>query len=372
MRNILLVGEWNSNNYGDQVICFCVESMLYQYIPSLNLIRFDTTWGLGYNMRKKADFLCHRIWYKLFDNVEKRTKSFQDYRTKWVREDINSFKYDKVELIIFCGGQMFLDYFIYSINEIVKYAVNKNIPILWNACGGGMCSSLSLNLFKNMLRSPVPQILSVRDNLDFFQKDLCEKSYIVPDPAICVPVIEDVIVKQKQNKIGLGIMNPSAFKEVVMTDDELITFWASLIQYLNAQNVKWELFTNGSDEDNAFLHRLKNILNITSEHIAPFPHSGLELINIISSYKKVISFRLHSHIISYALKIPSFGFIWDKKVYDFFCLTENEDSVMPLSSISIDPVVSFIHSSVGNFSKLDVLQNSAKDNLIQNTLNLLD
>ncbi|HFI0063786.1 TPA: hypothetical protein ACGORR_002024, partial [Streptococcus suis] len=43
-----------------------------------------------------------------------------------------------------------------------------------------------------------------------------------------------------------------------------------------------------------------------------------ELVQTISKFNRIISFRLHSHIISRALSIPSIALIWDNKVEEFF------------------------------------------------------
>ena len=83
----------------------------------------------------------------------------------------------------------------------------------------------------------------------------------------------------------------------------------------------WKLFTNGDISDERVVDKLLIELGISyrkSELVLPRAIDAESLIFNITSFKKIISFRLHSHIIAASFGIPSYGFVWDSKVRDFF------------------------------------------------------
>ena len=48
------------------------------------------------------------------------------------------------------------------------------------------------------------------------------------------------------------------------------------------------------------------------------PRNAEELIKIITGFRKIIAFRMHSQIVAVSYGVPSFGFVWDDKIKDFY------------------------------------------------------
>nr|WP_300902252.1 polysaccharide pyruvyl transferase family protein [uncultured Acetatifactor sp.] len=83
----------------------------------------------------------------------------------------------------------------------------------------------------------------------------------------------------------------------------------------------WKIFTNGAPYDEEIVDRLLNDLGIHDKKnklVLPRAMDAESLVNNITSFEKIISFRLHSHIIAASFGIPSYGFAWDSKVREFF------------------------------------------------------
>lgn len=114
-----------------------------------------------------------------------------------------------------------------------------------------------------------------------------------------------------------------------------------------------------------------NNINRDNVSAAPLPDNGSQLVKQIASYSKIVSFRLHSHIIAYSCKIPSFGFIWDDKVKDFFAMTGNMGNCCELNNINIADIVHFAEAGESHFDKLDLLQQESENSLISNVCNIV-
>lgn len=363
-KNILLVGEWYSANLGDQILCSCVQNIILKNFKRINTIKFDTTYGNGMSWKKKISVLPHRIRYKFNKDVKQRTDDYNRLKCNWIKSDLRSLN-ENIDIIIVCGGQIFLDYFVDNIRLIVNYAHLNSIPIIWNAVGAGKCTDKTIGIFKECLESKLNKTITVRDNLPFFVNKLNVIPKLIPDTAITV---SDFITvdKNNENLIGLGVMNPNDFKDFNIPSHVIEFFWINLTKKLDENNINWEFFTNGAASDIDFLQRLLTKLDNTKIKVAPRPRNPIDLTTIINKYNKIVSFRLHSHIIAYSYRIPSLGLKWDYKVSDFFKMTQNEENVITLDNINIQNVVTFIKKGNSNFEYLNNLKKEITDSIISN------
>lgn len=78
------------------------------------------------------------------------------------------------------------------------------------------------------------------------------------------------------------------------------------------------MFCNGSEADYKMLKNIVNRKNLNKDQYLIRPKTAQDLVNIISNFDKIISFRLHSHIIASSIGIPTIGISWEKKVNQFF------------------------------------------------------
>lgn len=362
-NNVLLVGEWASSNLGDQILCNCVEYLLKENFHNIKINRFDISNGFGLDIVKKIKWLPYRIFYKFFSTEEKRNRCYRRLKAIWIKKDLELNK-TKTDLIVFCGGQMFMDYFALQIESVVEYSKEKNIPIFWNACGAGKCNENSIRILKKCLLNTPKGYLTIRDNKKFFSDILKSDPILIPDPALFSSIFKSDIIKRSDSLIGIGIMDPTYFNEYHIDKDSLTLFLVDLIKYLIKIGYKIELFTNGSSSDETYLQEIFNRIDNKELSVASCPQNGTDLINIISSYYKIISFRLHSHIVSYSCQIPSFGIIWDNKVKDFFIMTGNETNLCSLDDLKKEIIENFIKIGTTSFQALDNLKKESLNSLV--------
>lgn len=377
MKNILLIGEWKSPNLGDSVLCNCCYKYIEKELPEHNLIKFDLSFGINpshsqywlYDKLGRLLSILYRLSRKSLSNL---TLSLSNLRSKIFLK--SSFKQlPHIDYIIFCGGQIFLDYFTYCISEIVLYAESKKIPIIWNACGGSELSSLSTKILNRCINSPMTKLISVRDNISDFKR-INPKAKLVPDTAVLVSETYSYSNRQK-NLIGLGVMSYNLIKERLkesVSENDVLVFWSNLIAKIEKAGLEWQFFTNGDPGDyNTALQFLQQLgyKNINS-HICDKPSSDCELVNLVSKFDAIVSFRLHSHIIAYSLGIPSYGLAWDPKVIDFFALSNRQKYCSSLGELNPDKAFDFISCKEKSISQ-SLLIETAKQHMYNDIITQL-
>jgi polysaccharide pyruvyl transferase WcaK-like protein len=102
------------------------------------------------------------------------------------------------------------------------------------------------------------------------------------------------------------------------------------------REIKWKIFTNGTHKDYEFAKHILLKMCYSSNQINFLiqrqPKNPKDLVEIISGFKGIISFRLHSHIVAYSLKVPGVGIVWDNKVSFFYSSINRNDSCFKLNN----------------------------------------
>ncbi|WLR49054.1 polysaccharide pyruvyl transferase family protein [Halobacillus litoralis] len=363
---VLLIGERYSTNLGDGVICESVEHMLSE-IEGIKIKTVDISGREGYreyknlNTNNKVKNLKRNI-----KEIAKGTGLDIDYykfrkaynnRKQYIKEVCN----EDFDLAVFAGGQMFKDTFVFSIKSFVEVLSEKNIPVIFNACGVGNIQNYKLqNLLKSALSTKNISSVTTRDDIDtlnnYYLKSTSINAVTTFDPAIWV---RDIYETRKKNSevTGLGVMDVNHIDNL-----ELIDFWINIISNLNTKKIKWKLFCNGDERD---YQLSKDILtkagydnNDLDEYICKRPKTPKELVELISTFKSIISFRLHSHIIAYSLDIPAVALVWDEKVR-YFYRTLNEDQRCKTISSDIEELINELEDAECRGYN-DVLRNHQK------------
>lgn len=238
--------------------------------------------------------------------------------------DFSQVKY--VDAVVFAGGiikctnENFWQYMPEIINEAQKY----NVPVFLSAIGVEKfypddIRSVSL---KNAINQPCVKGISVRDDIETLKRDYIEskhiKIYSVYDPAVwCAKTYKKYIKKTSKNNdlVGLGITREKLFADYgnEQIDRQFqLDFWKDIITELDKRNVKWKVFTNGDTYDEIFAKEVLSYVGHGEKLSAPL--DAQTLVSDISQFSSVIAGRMHSNIISYALSIPSIGFVWNQKL----------------------------------------------------------
>ncbi|WP_251919958.1 polysaccharide pyruvyl transferase family protein [Lactococcus lactis] len=321
MKKIAIIGEFYSTNLGDAAIVDTVKNMVESNGIEAEIFDFGarSNWNFDIEVKHYHGILkvAKKIIHPLYLNINKtfglknQRHRISDYS---YFDDINSEEFGGV---IFAGGQLFSDYFVKEIINLVKLFSNREINISFNSIGIGKISDENIDKLCKCLKNPKVKYISMRDGSDLLKDrgitvtdsfdSVVSNSFIFSD----LSKINFAVDSCFKNKIGLGIM------KIATKEDKLLEFWKSLINNIEKLGYEWEIFTNGDPWDNDFGEQLLKYIGRKDKSVLA-PKEWKDLVKIIQSFDKIMSFRMHSHIIAYSYNIPSFAFSWDKKIETFF------------------------------------------------------
>jgi polysaccharide pyruvyl transferase WcaK-like protein len=374
---ISVVGEYYSSNLGDPVIVDSVCYLIKKVDSGINLNIVDLS---AREPRKSSSDYTKRGLQgnKVFKNMKYINKNILMFArsvrnlNKWLNRDKNRVEsyFDKMfagsNAIIIAGGQLIMNnnlVFPLRLNSIIKYAKNHNIPVYFNACGVQKYyrTTLGVLILKKLLNDNIVRKITTRDDIDTLGKYVNSSGKIgkVLDSAVVCSEAYGIKKHEHSNVVGLGVIAADMYKRYAdrtgdsryfITEPELLLFWKNLIEGLNQRYIKWKIFTNGSEIDNDFAYKLMELLDISRDACFEYPVQPKELVEVISQYKTIISHRLHSHIISFSLGIPSIGLIWDKKTLDFATEIKREDFFYNIKTSTIDEIINVLEDVSFNHS----------------------
>lgn len=317
---LLLIGERYSENLGDAVICETVRKLIQSKFNDIEITDFDISGRSGYNkyysIRELRRNKCPG-YKKIFLTVLLRkffcgaSVNLRRYLRVLLNLNENLF-YNKFDIVLFAGGALFQDYFADLIYCIVKKCSIKCSVINFHACGIGNLSNHSIEVLRKTFRLDCVKDISVRDSYYRFVNVFGSENKVTStyDTALCCNEFYDGS-KKKIAEYGIGCI------------DCKDTFYIQkdIIRVMINSGVSWKIFTNGAPYDEEIVDRLLKELDIVdrkNEFVVSRAMDAKSLVTNITSFKKIISFRLHSHIIAASYGIPSYGFAWDLKVEEFF------------------------------------------------------
>lgn len=330
MKQIIVIGERYSTNLGDGVICQCVEKLVNKYKGKEDrVVCWDLScrkaYGEKYEMREKFwqriyRRVCSKVLFckPIKTHIQKRMGTKLYMYWSWYYERINVVKQickdTKADLVIFAGGELFKDYFLFYIEKYVKLFSRQKAKIWFNACGCDKKNTrVILKRFERVLKNKNVQRTTTRSSFNTCKELFVDSDYIFkPDPVICCADFFEG--SSEKNGIGLSIMSLEGIND---NKEHLLKFWGEIIQTLRRDNKKFKLFCNGSEEDYVFSKEVLEYTNLSAEYLLPKPYTPEELVKTITSFEKICSFRMHSLIIAYGFGIPFVGLGWDDKLYDF-------------------------------------------------------
>lgn len=332
---VLIIGECYSNNVGDQIVASITKALIGRLYPTSFIYLLDLSGRDGVNTTHigSAQTLSQQLRTKFlkyipfFDEIRKLVG--RSRRQRHYRKVINSHKYD---LAIFCGGQLINSTFTEQMRDVAKLLHHASVPTIYNSVGLGVVNEKDIKIFKKVLEYPNVKSISCRCNEIRFNKFFnFERRKVLGtfDPGICASDFYDISRKNNTTLVGLGVMSSSR-----ISDDRMIAFWKQVISFLDKKSIHWKMFYTGTWKDYLLAKQILTSLNISNVEcrINEKINTPVDIINELSQFSKIIAFRLHGHIISYSLGIPTIAIRWDKKIDDFFAKIGYSDRVFQIDS----------------------------------------
>lgn len=333
--NILLIGEYFSKNQGDPLLCRTVEKIISEKYPETNIIPFDMSGKVNFEQNfqvKEYDFKS-KMFFKVSEKIPRIMRKSPLYcmykkdEMRYIRTVCSlkeTIKSQNIQLAVFAGGSIFMDYFSGIIFLIVKLLEKEKIPVIFHACGLSHLSDDDVKVLHKAFHCKNVKSISLRDGYDVFSKRFCDvtvpiiKTY---DTALgCSKIYE--ASKTKVAEYGIGVIGKK----------ELYEFQKALIETFMKSETVWKIFLNGSDEDYQIACKLLDELGVPKEEKTKYllkkPETPEELVHIVTSFEKIVSFRMHSQIVASSFGIPNFGFVWDDKVSALYKQLGAEENCM--------------------------------------------
>lgn len=365
------MGEKYSKNLGDGVICRCVEGLVRKYAHANDVVvSLDLSCRRDYN-RKYAvtEGKFARIIGKFTDRflslrviqrrIKKRMSKGAYMYWTWERHDKKIVKAlckeNPADCVIFAGGELFKDYFLWYIQYFVEEYGKRGSRICFNACGCDVNNTpFVTQKFQKVLGHRCVKRVTTRSLPETCSQLINPEQYcFMPDPAICAA--DFFQASEKMGCIGLGIM---CLDGIHKNKNRLLDFWGNIIAQLETQNFAFKLFCNGDLGDYRFAEELVEHFGLPKDVLLPAPQTPEELVSLITGFDRICSFRMHSLIIAYAFGIPFVGLGWDKKLYDFAEYIHAKGQICNWEKDSPEAVLSkMFHFSI-DLSKQSTLKNA--------------
>ena len=319
---IILAGLTNIINYGDQFIAYSVEHLVKKSFPSVNIEMLDFE-GFIPSVKDKILIKATGVWIKL-----KSTKLvYATFKQRCYHRFAQQIE-NADGIIFICGSFKYGTQYLWAYYSIIiEIAQKYNVPVMFDAMNVQNYNSKNLKcmILKKHLNYPCVKMFTTRDGEagvvklnNYYKTNDSLKIYPVGDPAYWIKECYGIDRNCLNDVIGINLIRGNIFLDYggKITEDRLLQIYSDFIRKLDDGGYKWELFTNGMHEDFDFGKKL--LKKIEKEDVTiREPQSAKELVNIISSYSRILGARLHACICAYSLNIPIVGFFWDEKLVHF-------------------------------------------------------
>lgn len=332
-KRIGLVGLTSNKNIGDYMLAESTKFLLNKHSPDMLFLDIDV------DPRSESTYRgLRKINLKVFDVLNRYDKfAFKIYRSKYVHY-LYQYTYWWVKLnwyykkkmknldgLVFVGGG-FIKFKNQGLNyldeQILKIAKKNDIPVMYNAVGieGYDSNDIRCQRLKKALNNSTVSVITTRDDLESLSNNYITntdiKTDLVGDPVFWLGDMYPQESRTKSNIIGINLVNPNNFKRYGGNVDRytISNFYKNLIQELNMNDIDYYLYTNGMEVDQKFGVSLVESMNLPKNKLIDAPSSSKELVEITRRFDAILSARMHSGIVAYALDIPIVGLIWSSKI----------------------------------------------------------
>lgn len=337
--SILLLTNRDSDNVGDQVIEASDIGLIKAVMKNLNISEED------YVIRSHAAAIVTKKYLKTKD-VKLLAKA-----DELIKE---------CDMVVFGGAPMF-NYLYQQFYErtavTLEIAKKYNKPVIFSAIGveryeeeNAKCQRL-----KKTLNFDCVKQITTRDGIEELTKYKEKEDLViarVADPAVfAAPVFRNYAVEKvegAQKKIGIFVFRANGFKDnkINFTRDDAVKMWKDIIAELERKGYDYSLLTSGHFGDEAFLDYLIREHGIQESKCIFNVNSPERLIGLISSFDGIVSCRLHPSIISFSLKVPSVGLIWNSKVTHFYDCIGYSDRRLEVVGLEANDIVAKLEDAM--------------------------
>ena len=351
MKKIAFLGYHTDTNLGDPLICQTVEYLFKQSIPE------PTEW-VPINIRDCFD--CERTkrnkrleWIFVFLRKVSHHipwNGFYDWRVRLAAKAIENTMGD-VDWGIVAGGGVIHYTFHESwlgVCAFIRACKKKQIPVAMNAVGveGFDIHNHKCQLLYHYLNEPTVHYISTRDDFDSLKQYIAAASPIriekTVDPAIfCSSLFNNTKDEQSQT-IGIGLIRKNILRDYksCTVPIDLVEYYAQLYQGILEKGFTPSFFTNGNEEDLDIVPDIEKKLGHSIE--VSVPSSLEQLISIITSYKGIITARMHSCIIAYSYRVPAVAFVWNEKIAFWGRRINQPDNFIPISALNAPHAINIL------------------------------
>lgn len=360
MKKIAVVGLYAIKNAGDNILCEVTQYLIRQNQLGTKIVEVDVNPRVkSYTGLQKIPFLISKVLIKMsgymfsYEN-HSRFRYVYEYFMWWLKIN-HKFRTQlkDVDAIVFAGGG-FLKFrtqgLNYYVEQIVKIAKKRNIPIMMNGVGieGYDEHDIRCQRLKKAINNDCVKVITTRDDVDTLQKQYIFNPNIktarVGDPALWVPECYGVDrgVREGKKLIGVNVIRGRVYQAYgnSLSEFQLINFYKKLIGGIEERGWDWVLFSNGMAADQKFGKRLLSALGCTdSGKLWNPPANTTEFLEQITSFRCVFGARLHACITSYALDIPVVGLIWSEKLQIFSEVIGKPDSFFTEDHLHIEQIL---------------------------------
>lgn len=332
-KKVLVVGAMYSLNFGDGVICRTVADIIQKKL-GMQAVVFGISGKDSFQQAERQVLSAKMTWKKKIAKLFPFNLYIAVRSTKRLKEKLRRCDPAEYDMVVFAGGQLFMQCFVDYIYEIVKWADSAAVPVVFNGCGiGGLTWAGKRKLQKVFQYSNVKSV-TLRDGVDQFAAVFCAGKQ--PPERIYDPVVEVASFymprPKKKVTLGIGVIHPINFRKecVDYSDEDYATLMKDAVAWCRRKNVEFEFFTNGDPLDAQYCLWLTEECGCR-DHAAPRPVSPEDLLETVTKYDRILSCRLHSHIIAASYGIPTAAIVWDRKVEEFMALLERRELCLPLT-----------------------------------------
>jgi len=380
-RDYLLVGVCYSDNLGDGVIADCLEFAIKVAYPEAKVARLDVAGRQGFHVGKlkgKATLLrvldsIPEFWQPLITAPAILALLLKGPIWRWRRQITRDTR------VVIGGGQLLSHV---NLNFPVKLALVSLLARLARAKTAifavGVSSGWGRSA-KALLGAVVSHasrvFIGVRDAKSVSRLaghlGMSESSiHLTPDPGVLAAEVYGRPHKAT-GAIGINLADPVGLKGHVegtqgsFSKERHLAIWQDVLRGLLDDGHRVCFFTNGAQEDQAFLDEFRGSLGEVAAHknvaFLPQARDPRELAHQIANVDLIVAHRLHAHIVAFSYLIPAVALGWDDKLDAFFRAIGEQEAVLRPADFAAPEILRRISGSRTQKRSAEALRRISRD-----------